>query len=66
MWNYEGAESLSQTAFAALPGLGSKVWLADSVNGVYGGVYTFESANVKAQTRSIHFWGPNSLLKLGQ
>ena len=50
MWNYEGAESLSQTAFAALPGLGSKVWLADSVNGVYGGVYTFESANVKAQT----------------
>jgi hypothetical protein len=30
-------------AFAAVPGLVSKVWLADRVNGVYGGVYTFES-----------------------
>jgi hypothetical protein len=29
-------------AFAAVPGLVSKVWLADSANGVYGGVYTFE------------------------
>jgi hypothetical protein len=28
-------------AFAAVPGLVSKVWLADSANGVYGGVYTF-------------------------
>jgi Putative mono-oxygenase ydhR len=30
-------------AFAAVPGLVSKVWLADRVNGVYGGVYTFEN-----------------------
>lgn len=29
-------------AFAAVPGLVSKVWLADSAEGVYGGVYTFE------------------------
>lgn len=29
-------------AFAALPGLISKVWLSDPTNGVYGGVYTFE------------------------
>jgi hypothetical protein len=29
-------------AFAAVPGLVSKVWLADQVNGVYGGVYTFQ------------------------
>ena len=29
-------------AFAAVPGLVSKIWLADRVNGVYGGVYTFE------------------------
>jgi len=29
-------------AFAAVPGLVSKVWLADRANGVYGGVYTFE------------------------
>jgi hypothetical protein len=30
--------------FAAVPGLVSKVWLADRADGVYGGVYTFESA----------------------
>jgi hypothetical protein len=29
--------------FAAVPGLVSKVWLADPSSGVYGGVYTFES-----------------------
>ena len=29
-------------AIAAVPGLVSKVWLADRANGVYGGVYTFE------------------------
>ena len=28
-------------AFAAVPGLLSKVWLADGANGVYGAVYTF-------------------------
>jgi hypothetical protein len=31
-------------AFAAVPGLLSKVWLADPSNGVYGGVYTFRDA----------------------
>ena len=31
-------------AFAAVPGLVSKVWLADRTNGVYGGVYTFDSS----------------------
>jgi hypothetical protein len=31
-------------AFAAVPGLVSKVWLADRSEGIYGGVYTFESA----------------------
>lgn len=30
-------------AFAAVPGLASKVWLADRAEGVYGGIYTFES-----------------------
>lgn len=30
-------------AFAAVPGLASKVWLADRTTGVYGGVYTFEN-----------------------
>jgi hypothetical protein len=28
-------------AFAEVPGLESKTWLADSENGVYGGVYLF-------------------------
>lgn len=32
-------------AFAAVPGLVSKVWLADRANGVYGGVYTFETGD---------------------
>jgi len=30
-------------AFAAVPGLASKVWLADRAEGVFGGVYAFES-----------------------
>ena len=29
--------------FAAVPGLASKVWLADRAEGVFGGVYAFES-----------------------
>ena len=36
------AEGLAP-AFAAVPGLASKVWLADRADGIYGGVYTFES-----------------------
>ena len=40
-------------AFAAVPGLVSKVWLADRANGVYGGVYTFENgAAVEAHLAS--------------
>lgn len=31
-------------AFAEVQGLASKVWLADAADGVYGGVYTFDSA----------------------
>ena len=30
-------------AFAAVPGLASKVWLADRAEGTFGGVYTFDS-----------------------
>jgi hypothetical protein len=30
-------------AFAAVPGLASKVWLADRAEGIFGAVYTFES-----------------------
>ena len=30
-------------AFAAVPGLISKFWLADRAEGIYGGVYVFES-----------------------
>lgn len=43
-------------AFAAVPGLVSKVWLRDSTEGVYGGVYTFEdSASVDAFVASELF-----------
>ena len=45
-------------AFAALPGLQSKLWLADGVNGVYGGVYVWDSvASMEAYTRSDLFAG---------
>jgi hypothetical protein len=30
-------------AFAAMPGLIAKVWLADAVTNTYGGIYTWES-----------------------
>ena len=36
------ANELAPT-FAAVPGLVSKVWLADRAEGVFGGVYTFEA-----------------------
>jgi hypothetical protein len=41
----EFASSAQELApvFAAVPGLGSKVWLADRAEGVFGGVYLFES-----------------------
>jgi len=35
-------------AFAAVPGLVSKVWLADRAEGIFGGVYTFESEKAVA------------------
>ena len=37
-----GAEAVAP-AFAALPGLASKVWLADPASNTYGGIYTWES-----------------------
>jgi hypothetical protein len=37
-----GAEELAP-AFAAVPGLVSKVWLADRAEGIFGGIYTFDS-----------------------
>ena len=45
-------------AFAALPGLQSKLWLADEVNRVYGGVYIWDSvASMEAYKRSDLFAG---------
>jgi hypothetical protein len=35
-------------AFASLPGLLSKVWLADHDGGTYGGLYLWESAGAMA------------------
>src|SRR3954453_20166432 len=40
---FENACDELAPAFAAVPGLASKVWLAHRAEGVFGGVYTFES-----------------------
>jgi hypothetical protein len=42
--DYESLADEVAPTFAAVPGLTSKVWLADRAEGVFGGVYTFESA----------------------
>jgi hypothetical protein len=43
-------------AFAALPGLLSKVWLADAVTNTYGGIYTFkDKQSVDAYLKSDLF-----------
>lgn len=41
---FAGSADQLAPVFAAVPGLVSKVWLADRADGIYGGVYTFESA----------------------
>jgi hypothetical protein len=43
-------------AFAAVPGLVSKVWLADRAEGVFGGVYTFESATAVDDYLASDLW----------
>ena len=43
-------------AFAAVPGLVSKVWLADRAEGVFGGVYTFESAKAVDDYLASDLW----------
>lgn len=40
---WESSANKVAPAFAAVPGLASKVWLADRAEGIFGGVYTFES-----------------------
>ena len=37
-----GAEAVAP-AYAALPGLRSKIWLADAAANIYGGLYTWQS-----------------------
>lgn len=41
--DFEGSCDELAPAFAAVPGLASKVWLADRAEGTFGGVYAFES-----------------------
>ena len=43
-------------AFAAVPGLVSKVWLADRAEGVYGGVYTFDSEQAVDDYLESELW----------
>ena len=40
---YEGVAMQATTAFAAVPGLIRKHWLANEENNTYGGVYIFDS-----------------------
>ncbi len=40
---FESSSNELAPAFAMVPGLTSKVWLADRAEGIFGGVYTFES-----------------------
>ena len=41
--DYAGLCDELAPSYAAVPGLVRKVWLADSENGVYGGVYVWEN-----------------------
>ena len=43
-------------AFAAVPGLASKVWLADRAEGIFGGVYTFESEQAVDNYLASDLW----------
>jgi hypothetical protein len=43
-------------AFAAVPGLASKVWLADRAEGIFGGVYTFESGQALDDYLDSELW----------
>ena len=47
--DYEGSCSEIAQAFADLPGLQSKHWLADEVGNTYGGVYIWESREAMQQ-----------------
>ena len=40
--DYEGVCNELAPAFAAVPGLISKLWLADEANNTYGGIYLFQ------------------------
>ena len=44
--DYEGSCNEIAQAFADLPGLRSKHWLADEASNTYGGVYIWESKQV--------------------
>jgi hypothetical protein len=43
-------------AFAIVPGLRSKTWLADPESNTYGGLYVFESAEAADASRQTELW----------
>jgi hypothetical protein len=45
-------------AFAAVPGLVSKAWLADKTNGIFGGVHTFENGAAVAAFMGSELFAP--------
>jgi len=54
--DYRAGCETGADAFAAIPGLISKVWLADRESNTYGGVYAFtDRESMEAYTRSELF-----------
>jgi hypothetical protein len=54
--DFERASDELAPAFAAVPGLTSKVWLADRAEGTYGGVYAFESEQAVDDYLASDLW----------
>ena len=54
--DFAGSANELAPAFAAVPGLVSKVWLADHAEGVFGGVYTFESEQAVDDYLASDLW----------
>ena len=55
--DYEAGCDSVAPAFAAIPGLVCKHWLADEENNTYGGVYVFESEQAMKDYQASELFG---------
>ena len=53
---YEAVCDELTEAFAALPGLVSKHWLADEKNNTYGGLYIWGSPKTRSSSLSVFYF----------